>query len=504
MPPLNIFENLTFLQVPLEQNGLSIFRKRLFVRNGARVKRSWTPKNRETFTHILVNLSRVRDNNDILRRLKIQDGSELGRIIVVDEMWACDSIEQEKLLDTGPYVIHFLPRLEPSENTESEAEKTSEKLNDYKENTKKDNDIINKESKFVAESYKNSLADFVHPNMKIINELTKFIDIYEVLGEGFRSLAYKKAIRTLYSTNKPITTKNDCVSLPGIGNGISSKIEEYFTTNKIEKLESFKNDPKLQVLTIFRNVYGVGPAIAKNWYDLGYRTLDDIKNNVQLTTAQQYGIKYYDDWSKKIPREECTKHLEFLTKIVEEIDPKAKVYSMGSYRRGKSFCSDIDYIITREETDSVDYLVENLLQKLIDKLFEMNYLNCSLSGLGPTITIKDDIADTSQKKRKVIHGTNFHGGCRLIEYGDKAICRRIDFLLTPWNHIGAALMHFTGNDTFNRSIRLRAENRNMKLSQNGLMRKNEDGTFSLIEAFDERKIFEILEMPYLTPQERNL
>jgi DNA polymerase IV len=77
--------------------------------------------------------------------------------------------------------------------------------------------------------------------------------------------------------------------------------------------------------------------------------------------------------------------------------------------------------------------------------------------------------------------------------------RRIDFLVVPEEELGAALIYFTGDDIFNRSMRLLSGRKGMPLNQRGLYKdvmnssgrvKLNEGT--LIEGADERKIFEIL------------
>lgn len=109
--------------------------------------------------------------------------------------------------------------------------------------------------------------------------------------------------------------------------------------------------------------------------------------------------------------------------------------------------------------------------------------------------------------------------------------RRIDLLVVPWDERGAALLYFTGNDIFNRSMRLLASKKGYGLNQRGLFRdvlrgprreKLTDGT--KVEGKDEKvsshtvpvprekrmlmdmcalqRIFEILGVPYRTPEER--
>lgn len=79
----------------------------------------------------------------------------------------------------------------------------------------------------------------------------------------------------------------------------------------------------------------------------------------------------------------------------------------------------------------------------------------------------------------------------------------------PETEYGAALIYFTGNDIFNRSLRLLASKKHMRLNQRGLYRdvnrgpgrqKLSEGV--LVEGKSERKIFEILGVTYREPQER--
>ena len=64
----------------------------------------------------------------------------------------------------------------------------------------------------------------------------------------------------------------------------------------------------LQVGTIslFGEVWGIGPATALKLYEKGHRTLDDLKNEDSLTNAQRLGLKYFDDIKTRIPRHEVS------------------------------------------------------------------------------------------------------------------------------------------------------------------------------------------------------
>ena len=84
-------------------------------------------------------------------------------------------------------------------------------------------------------------------------------------------------------------------------------------------------------------------------------------------------------------------------------------------------------------------------------------------------------------------------------------------LFVPWDELGAALIYFTGNDLFNRSIRFLAGKKGMRLNQHGLFKdvmrgrgrqRINDG--ALVEAQDEQKIFDVLGVPFRPAEERNV
>jgi DNA polymerase IV len=81
--------------------------------------------------------------------------------------------------------------------------------------------------------------------------------------------------------------------------------------------------------------------------------------------------------------------------------------------------------------------------------------------------------------------------------------------MVPETELGAALIYFTGDDIFNRSMRLLSSKKHWRLNQRGLYKdvmrgpgraKLNEGT--LMEGANEKKIFEILGVPWRPPEQR--
>jgi DNA polymerase lambda len=59
---------------------------------------------------------------------------------------------------------------------------------------------------------------------------------------------------------------------------------------------------KVRTISLFGEVWGVGPATALKLYEKGHRTLDDLQRDESLTNAQRIGLKFFDDIKQRIPR----------------------------------------------------------------------------------------------------------------------------------------------------------------------------------------------------------
>ncbi|KAK2557932.1 DNA polymerase beta [Acropora cervicornis] len=81
--------------------------------------------------------------------------------------------------------------------------------------------------------------------------------------------------------------------LPGIGDKIGKKIDEFIKTGKLEKLEKLTR------------VSGIGPAAARKLVDDGITTVEGLKKvQDKLNHHQKIGLKYVEEFEKPIPREE--------------------------------------------------------------------------------------------------------------------------------------------------------------------------------------------------------
>lgn len=340
------------------------------------------------------------------------------------------------------------------------------------------------------------------PNAETIKVLQEMLEVHNLAGDNFRIRAYRLAISTLREQPKKICTAEEARALPHIGR-IADKIEEIVNTNRLRQLEYALDDPRRKTMGMFLKIYGVGQTQAQKWIAQGFQTLDDLRNKAELNASQRIGLDHFDDINTRIPRQEVEALADHVKKTAALIDRRIELIVGGSYRRGADSSGDIDLIITKKRTSSTAELTP-FLNRLVEVLTREGFLTAALATHHYN---SDDIEGSSK----------WHGCCVLpksafpgpeAEY--RPTWRRIDFLIAPQAELGAALLYFTGNDIFNRSMRLLARKKGMRLSQRGLFRdvlqdrgstaKKTAGT--LLEGRDEKKIFEILGVRWREPHER--
>ncbi|KAF7163672.1 hypothetical protein CNMCM5623_008478 [Aspergillus felis] len=343
------------------------------------------------------------------------------------------------------------------------------------------------QQKFACMQKHDSNSKLDNPNNKTIEVLQQMLDYYTRTSDQWRTLAYRKAIAALRRQPKKIVTRAQARAIPGIGPRLADKIEEIVFTNRLRRLENANNTPEDLILQEFLGVYGAGISQASRWIAQGYRSLDDLKTKASLTKSQRVGVEHYHDFAQRIPRREVEAHGEIVRKAVQRADPGMQVIIGGSYRRGTPDSGDIDLLITKGDA-TIEQIRAMMMDNVIRRLFQDGFLQVSL-------------ASTSRSD-----GSKWHGASVLP--GSKT-WRRIDLLFVPGSDIGAALIYFTGNDIFNRSMRLLASKKGMRLNQRGLYadvlrgeqrRKLNEGR--LLEGRDERRIFEILGVPWRPPEHR--
>jgi DNA polymerase lambda len=247
---------------------------------------------------------------------------------------------------------------------------------------------------------------------EILDALTKLMNIYASSGESFKVMGYRRAITNIKAYKGPITKVSQLDGMDGIGKAIREKSRELIEEGRVHKLEFLQNDPKTLALEEFGKIWGVGEKTAANIYAAGVNSIEELRARKSefLVSYQLVGLKYYEDFQLRMPRDEATKISETVIAAAKKVfgESEIRCETCGSYRRGKASCGDVDVLITRNDDKPIDGMLEPLIVALEKQDFLKERLGFS--------------------KNTVRGGEMYMGVCQVPE---EKYARRIDIKVYP-------------------------------------------------------------------------
>jgi len=272
--------------------------------------------------------------------------------------------------------------------------------------------------------------------------------IYQYLGgqERFRALAYQKAARVIAGLNEDVEVyikNNTLKELPGIGERIAGKIEEFIKTGKIKKYEQLKKTVPFDLLELLE-IKGFGPQSLKRIHDeLKVTKKTEIIQALQdgkVEKMKGFGRKKVDNMLRGLKLHKTIEDrmllwdaLEAGEKLISWVKniPETKQAALaGSLRRGKETIGDIDLLVSSDE-------------KYRKKIIE-HFTSSPL--------IKEVLAKGNTKVSVVMKDTGRQADLRIVNADE-------------W---GSALQYFTGSKEHNIHLRKIANEKGYKISEYGI------------------------------------
>lgn len=310
----------------------------------------------------------------------------------------------------------------------------------------------------------------------VLNKLKSLVIQYKVEKKNsFKIKALSKAVAgiSMYDGDEIVSGKQAMKEIEGVGKGIAKRIDEIIETGTLAELNT-DTMAKSVLVDKFCSIHGIGIVRAKKFVELGYKTFDDIvagadRGEIKLNHDILIGLKYYEDFQKRIPRNEIDAIRDFITEAVPVEDVVFEI--CGSYRRGAETSGDIDILMMNRDPEDEESKLKDIVGLLTEKGF-----------------LIDHLTEKGDKK--------YMGVCRLAE-----LARRIDIRYVISYEYYPALIYFTGSKNFNIKIRHKAIELGYSLSEYGFKKHGSD---ELITTTSEEEIFEILELDYVKPTDREM
>jgi len=285
--------------------------------------------------------------------------------------------------------------------------------------------------------------------------------------------AYRRAAQNIDGLPQNIEDikKEDLLKIPGIGQDLAGKIEEYLKTGKIQAHLELKEEVPEGLLTLL-SVPGLGPKTAKLLYErLKIKDIDELERlalehkiaglpGIKEKTEQNI-LKGIEMLKRGKERQPLGRVLPIAIDMLEQLKKNAPIDQVdlaGSLRRWKDTIRDIDILATSEHPKEVmkafvhlPHVKEVLMQ-------------------GPT-------------KSSIITHENIQVDLRVVEKGS----------------YGAALAYFTGSKAHNIRIREMAMKKGLKINEYGIFRESDNRK---IGGADESDIYDVLGLPFIPPELR--
>ncbi|KAK4191658.1 hypothetical protein QBC35DRAFT_486730 [Podospora australis] len=353
------------------------------------------------------------------------------------------------------------------------------------------------------------------PNEAFIEELLKIRTARTLMGDKIGVRAYSSAIATVTAYPYEIQTPSEVARLPGCGAKIAGLFQEFKETGFLFEAREDETDPKLAVLKQFYEIWGVGEGTAREFYNKGWRDLDDIIEHGwnSLIRVQQIGVKYYDEFLIKIPRKEVEQISEVILAHANKIRKGFEMVIVGGYRRGKKESGDVDVILSHRDEEATAGFVE----RIVISLENDKYITHTLS-LTTKNTERGQVPVAWKGSMSKVPGTGFDTLDKALvvwqEPGNKKnLHRRVDIIISPWKTAGCAVLGWTSGTTFQRDLRRYCKKeKNLKFDSSGV-RSRVDGSWVDLESDGkgnpapdmltaERRIFDKLGLEWRPPEER--
>ncbi|OGI14391.1 hypothetical protein A3K63_02020 [Candidatus Micrarchaeota archaeon RBG_16_49_10] len=309
-------------------------------------------------------------------------------------------------------------------------------------------------------------------NYQVAEILYMVADYLDLEGEEFKVRAYRRAARSIENLSQSIedvAKSGKLQEIPGVGEAIAKKIDEFLRTGKMEHLEKLKRKSPVDMESL-NAVESLGPKKIKLLYQrLGVRNVEHLSKAAK--EAKIRGLPGFGELSeskilqslgnvssnkRRFPREEVVPIAEMIRKKLQSMNVVEKVEVVGSYRRKKETVGDLDILVVSSSPSEV-----------MDA-----FLN--IDGIDHTI-------GEGEKKASLVLDNGL----------------QVDLRVVGAESYGAALIYFTGSKYHNIRLRKIAIKKGYKLNEYGLFKGDE-----MVAGSTEEEVYRELGLDYIDPENR--
>ncbi len=200
-------------------------------------------------------------------------------------------------------------------------------------------------------------------NSEVAGLLFNISELLEITGENpFKIRAYAKAARAIEGMSEDIEKvagEKKLKEIPGVGEAIATKLEEYLATGKLQYYEELKNQVPAGLHELLK-IPGIGPKTLKFLHEkLGIKSVEELEKAAKghrLRRLPHFGetkeenilrsIERYRQRSARIPLGIALPLAREIVELLVKSGSIEKIEPAGSLRRRKETVGDIDILAT--------------------------------------------------------------------------------------------------------------------------------------------------------------
>ncbi|MGH2488199.1 MAG: helix-hairpin-helix domain-containing protein, partial [Candidatus Limnocylindria bacterium] len=314
-------------------------------------------------------------------------------------------------------------------------------------------------------------------NAELATTFREIGDLLDLLDEvPYKAVAYRRvadAIERYPADLAPLVVAGRTPKIPGVGPAIGARLTELAKTGKLEYHQRLGEQVPPGLLDVLR-ISGVGPRTARQLHlELGIGSLDDLRAAAKAgrirgvpgfsaRTEQNIleGIRALETTSDRLLIHEADRLAAELIEGLRRVPGVRHLEAAGSLRRREATIGDLDLLAACDDPAELVAAFERLP---------------AANRVIAAGTDKASIILAAEENRQV----------------DLMLCRP-----EAW---GSHLVHFTGSKEHNVTLRARALDRGLSLSEKGFRVVD---TGELLLAADEEEVYARLDLPWIAPELR--
>lgn len=307
---------------------------------------------------------------------------------------------------------------------------------------------------------------------EIFSQIAKILEFLGNPDDTFRIRAYSNASMAIMEAQESLeklAQEKRLREIPGIGQGIAMKIEEYISTGKIKEYELLKKAIPKGFFEML-DIPFLGPKKVKALHsELKITSIKELEKAIKAGAVQQlpgFGEKSAQKIMEGIGMKQKAKGRRLLgevyltvSHIVEELKKCKEVIDVvpaGSFRRCEETVGDIDILATGKNP-----------KKIMEFFVKLPFVR--------------NVLGEGEKKTSILTKDSL----------------QVDLRVVSRNQFGSALQYFTGSKLHNVHLRTFAKNRGFKVSEYGFFKGSK-----LVASKTEEDCYRALGMQYVPPEMR--